>query len=70
MLRTAIEEVSAIRARHDGVHTIHGIYCAMLAYLQFAAAGRWSQILQEGFDRQLVRARLIDKIGFDQKCRG
>ncbi len=67
ILQAAADEVAAIRSRHDGVHVIHGIYCAMLGYQQFAAAGLWTQVLQEGFETQLVRARQIDRTGFDAK---
>jgi hypothetical protein len=64
--QAATAEVGFIRSRHGGVHAIHSIACCFLGYESLLIRGTWSQKLQRNFVEQLVRARVIDKTGFDK----
>jgi hypothetical protein len=64
-VQAAISEVSRIRSTHGDVHGIHSIACCFVGYESLLKDGTWSQNLQRGFDRQLLRARYIDKMGVD-----
>lgn len=68
-IENAINEVEQIRARHDGVHQIHGIWPALHSYRDWVKQGRWEDVIDghdfaADFEHMMKQARHIDRTGF------
>ncbi len=68
-VESALLEVEQILSRHDGIHTLHGIFCSIKCNKALLNRGIWEDSLEVYFRENLVRARVIDQTGFDPKSR-
>jgi hypothetical protein len=63
-LDSAIAEAEQVRARHDGVHVIHGCVTALRMCRFLALEGEWPPSAERAFHATIAKIRGIDRSGF------
>jgi hypothetical protein len=60
----AINEAQGVRARHDGVHAIHGCLAVLFLCRDLAESGKWPDAAEKSYRATMIKVRCIDRTGF------